>query len=184
MFFCCCFFSVARIKPEIAVIIGNDLKLIPKKKAKFLKSPTGVVPHKRRQTFYIINGAKCDCFDPSYAAQYLVKGHVTGKYRMVITSAVKFDAKSKVWRKAVRTIKKANKCRGSDSKNREVSKSNRKSVKLNKQKTEKTNGRKKEQRIYSDTDSHRAENRGNRNEKQDQRKPESTKRKNRQSEHF
>lgn len=101
---------VAKIKPEMVVISGNDLKIMSAKKVKFYKNPTSAVSNKRRHTFYVQDGAKCDCFDLSNSGQYIVMGRVKDKQRMTLTSVVKYDPRSKAGKQMLRAMKNSDGC--------------------------------------------------------------------------
>lgn len=109
---------VAKIRPEMTVISGGDLKIIPGKKVKFYKTPSEKMMNKQRPMFYVEGGSTCDCFDLSTTStnsnvdkkssnnQYLVMGHVQHKQRMILTHVVRYDAKSRAGRKALKALKK------------------------------------------------------------------------------
>lgn len=102
---------VAKIKPEMVVISGNDLKITSAKKVKFYKTPTSaVVSNKRRHTFYVQDGARCDCFDRSNSGQYIVMGRVKDKQRMTLTSVFKYDPKTKAGKQLLRAMKNSDGC--------------------------------------------------------------------------
>ncbi len=89
----------------MVVISGNDLKITSAKKVKFEKIQTLAVSKKRRHTFYVQDGAKCDCFDLSNSGQYIVMGRVKDKRRMTVTSVIKHDPRSKALKQVLRTMK-------------------------------------------------------------------------------
>lgn len=109
---------VAKMKPEMVVISGNDLKIMSAKKVKFYKQPTSAVSNKRRHAFYVQDGANCDCFDLSNSGQYIVMGRIKDKQRMTLTSVVKYDPRSKAGKQVLRAMKKSDGCSAADNNGR------------------------------------------------------------------
>ncbi|CAH1785830.1 unnamed protein product [Owenia fusiformis] len=92
----------------------GDMKMVALKKKKFLKKGSLTRKDIRKLTLYIEDGGSCECNrieENSEKTHYLIMGNKQGD-RLVTSFVMKWDRKNKEIRRAVKSLRKADICKG------------------------------------------------------------------------